>query len=65
MMMSGLGFGLPLPQVPWFESFAINCGNFLESFILVKPITFEAHFSLYSSLALMGCACSYKSGFLR
>lgn len=33
--------------------------------MMVKPITPEAYFVLCSSLAQMGCDCSYKSSFLK
>lgn len=51
------------PQVHWFNFPIIDWGNFLERFMLVKPVTSEAPSTLCLSLDTVGCAHSCKSVF--
>lgn len=38
------------PDDPWFNHFTRNWGNFMRSFLLVKPLTLEDHITFYDSL---------------
>lgn len=50
-------------KVPWFNFFAFDWDNFLECFILVKPITSEAHVAFCSSSTLVGSIYFWVCGF--
>lgn len=53
------------PNFSWFDHFTNDWGKFLERFMLVKPITPEAHFEFCLSSTLVWFIRSCKSAFLK